>query len=58
MNIKLIHRINWVFTVAGALLALDCIVGLADWLQGGVMWPLLAVAGGLQAVGLAVRETR
>lgn len=54
MTTKAKHKLDYNFIAGSTLLIVNSIVGLADFVQGGVMWPLLVVADVLQIVALLV----
>lgn len=49
-------NIYWNFVIGIVLLIVNAIVGLADFLQGGIVWPCLVMACGLQALVLAMGQ--
>jgi hypothetical protein len=49
-------NIYWNFVIGTVLLIVNSIVGVADFLQGGIVWPLLFVACGLQVLVLVMGQ--
>lgn len=45
-------NIDWTFVIGTALLIVLSVVAVADFLQGGPMWPCLVVSIGIQAAAL------
>lgn len=45
-------NINWTFVLSGTTATVALLVAVADFLQGGIMWPCLGVVIGLQVLGL------
>lgn len=45
-------KINWIFVLGGAVIVVNSIVALADFLQGGLMWTLLLLTVGAQTLAV------
>lgn len=52
MNTKSLEGIYWNFILGSTCLVVNSIVALADFLQGGGVWPCLLLGIGLQAVAV------
>jgi len=50
--------IDWTFVAGTSLLIVNLAAFAADFLQGGIAWPLLAVAVGWQGVMVGCRVVR
>lgn len=44
--------IQWTFVLGGAVILVNSIVALVDFLQGGLMWPLLILVVGAQVMAV------
>lgn len=45
-------NIHWTFVLGGTIIGVNSLVAVADFLQGGVMWPLLIVVVGGQMLAV------
>lgn len=49
-------RIDYNFVIGTTFLIVNSVAGVADWLQGGIAWPLLWISCAMPVMILATRR--